>query len=130
MMLVVTTSLDSPKLSPEAFARTPRLLYRHGTRYGRLEEQPDPDKRIHGLIVVNEPDIWIINLMGSTGQHVVDPGPSIEFHVPILSGAGNVHWTGFEFGSEVAYMKAVGAVPSQLADGGSLYSHSFEGLEV
>lgn len=127
-MLVATTSMSSPTVQRDSFAAKPKVLYKAGTKYGRIEEQIDAENHIHGLVVVNEPDIWMVNLFDSTGQHIVDPGPVIEFHAPILSGTISDHWKTFEFGSEVAFMRAHSVVPlHQASRSGDVYLHTFEG---
>lgn len=56
-----------------------------GEKYNRSEEAPDPVSGIHGLIIINEPDAWIINLMDKTGTHMVDDGPTYVVHDCIVS---------------------------------------------
>jgi hypothetical protein len=96
----------TPGLDPGSFEAQPKTLYRLGSRYGRMEEMPDPKQGIHGLIVVDEPDIWMINLGTKTGQHIVDKGEPYHFHASILGGPDSPGFVrDFEFGCELAYMK-------------------------
>ena len=98
-----------------------RTLYRSGERLGRLETQ-------NQLFVVNEPDIWVVNKSDTSGQHMVDPGPVLEFRAPILDNIESEYWNNFEFGCEVPFMKAVGSTPVPTEDGGTMYEHTAEGV--
>ena len=102
-----------------------------GTQYARIEEQPDPENNLHGLIVVNGADIWMVNLFDSSGQHIVDPGPTIAFHAPILGESGGRYWASLEFGSEVQFMTSVSAesLPDQPA-GLHAHRHARDGMSV
>ena len=72
-------------IEPSSFASLPKTVFRLGSKYARIEEAPDTANKIHGLIVVNEPDSWIINLADGTGRHVVDQGPTTNVHIPLFS---------------------------------------------
>jgi hypothetical protein len=109
-MLRVVYRDVTPGVPRDSFAAKPKTLYRVGTRYGRVEEAPDPDQGIHGLVIVNEPDVWMVNLIDKSAKHIVDRGDTTDFHAPIL-------WTDdmpadlkrFEFGCELQFMKEIGA---------------------
>lgn len=102
----------TPGLDPNAFAAKPKVLYRLGTRFGRLEESADPALGIHGLMITSEPDLWMINLATKTGKHMLDPGEPYHFHAPILAGPNDPEFLkSFEFGCELAYMKAKSVAP-------------------
>src|SRR5207249_2734116 len=77
----------TPGIDRASFAAKPRTLYRWGSKYGRTEEALDSRLKIHGLIVVNEPDLFMVNLATRTGQHIVDTGGPYHFHAPIVGGA-------------------------------------------
>jgi hypothetical protein len=68
----------------DSFAAKPKTLYRAGNKYARTEEELDAENNIHALIIVSEPDTWMINLADKTGRHIVDPGPTFNFHAPIV----------------------------------------------
>ena len=70
--------LHSPDAPTGSFAAKPRVFYRAGNRYCRVEETPDPDQGIHGLMIINEPDWWMVNLFSKTARHGVDPGPTFQ----------------------------------------------------
>jgi len=100
-------------------------------RYGRLEEEPNPESGIHLLIVVNEPDIWMVNRMDGAVQHHVDPGPTYSFHLPIIDESPSELWAQLEFGCEVDFMKRADAEVVRLgADGRTLLEHEADGIRV
>ena len=73
-----------PDIKEESFEATSRKVWRIGFKYLRIQEAPDPDQNIHGLIISNAPDTYIINLFVKSGKHVVDRGESIDVHVPVF----------------------------------------------
>lgn len=115
-MVVRLESLDVPENS---FAAQPKTIYRAGNRYCRVEEAPDPEHRIHGLIIINEPDIWLVNLFDKTAQHQVDPGPTFNCRLPIFASSRDFKppsplkssTTDLEFGKELAYFSKNGGAP-------------------
>ncbi len=81
----IVTRLDFPKVDPGTFAAKPQGLYRLGSGKIRSEEAPDREQNIQGLSVINEPDIWMANLLDGTGRHIIDPGPELKAHAPIFA---------------------------------------------
>ena len=61
-------------------------MYRAGAGYCRTEELPDPERGIHGLTIINELDVRIVNLFGKTARYYVDSGPTFNCHLPIFRG--------------------------------------------
>ncbi len=124
-MVKATIRNATPDLDPDSFAAQPRTYYRFGTRYGRVEDQPDKEHGVHGLMVASEPDLWMINLLNKKGKHRIDKQPPQHFHIPLLAlpgnpaslpeGAPSEFLTGFELGCELEYVKAHsgGAPPRQ-----------------
>jgi hypothetical protein len=111
-MIKIVTRAMSPTLDPNSFAAKPKTLYRAGTKYARIEEAPDPENGIHGLIVINEPDSWLVNLAHKTGQHIVDPGPTFIVHSPVFWSAKregeddpDKYFKDFEFGRELEFFR-------------------------
>ncbi|MGZ6050349.1 MAG: hypothetical protein ACXWKN_18310, partial [Phenylobacterium sp.] len=89
-----------------AFAAAPLVLYRQGSLMARSEEAPDPARRLHLLMVTHAPDTWFVNLADRTGKHIVDPGPSIDVHVPLFGGAGvGPELMALEFGCEAEFAR-------------------------
>jgi len=104
------TSPDVPRTS---FAAKPRTLYRIGETYGRVEEEPDPDRNIRGLLIVSEPKVWIINLRDKTGRFMIDPGPSHVFRAPVISPEGpgeEQSLSDLEYGREYEFLRTNHAI--------------------
>jgi hypothetical protein len=115
-MTKITVQLDGPEVPQDSFARKPKTMYRAGGTYCRAEEAADPEHNIQGLLIVNEPDAWMVNLATKTAQHTVDPGPTFHCHLPIFSGPvpntpDDVDYAklGLEFGHELEYFQKMGA---------------------
>lgn len=85
-MTKVSVQVQSPDVPADSFAAKPKVMYRAGSTYCRVEEQPDPAHGIHGLMIIHEPDVWLINLADKTARHVVDPGPTFICRMQILAG--------------------------------------------
>src|SRR5258708_1019428 len=83
-MMKLSIRLIEPVPETGSFAAQPRTLWRAGTKYARIAEAPDLEKRVHELIILNEPDAWMINLADKSGKHVVDSGSSLDVHLPIF----------------------------------------------
>ena len=127
--LRIVTRTDDPQLPAEHFARQPKTLYRLGEKYGRMEEKPNPETGLHLLVVVNEPDLWMVNLADKTGQHVVDAGPTFVFHAPVLGDIKSEYWNNFEYGCEVPFMRAAKPVRRTVNEAGNtVYEHTAEGI--
>ena len=69
----------------ESFAAKPKMFWRASNQYCRVDEEPDPANGIHGRLVVNEPDAWLINLADQTAKHVLDTGPTFNCKLPIFA---------------------------------------------
>jgi hypothetical protein len=117
-MAKLVVQLQSPDVPADSFAAKSKVMYRAGSQYCRTEEQPDPSQGIHGLMIINEPDAWMINLFTKTGKHMVDPGPTFNCRMPIFADiAANLpeeerkQILGLEFGWENVFFKAGGAAP-------------------
>ena len=85
-MTKITVQLDGTEVPQDSFARKPKTIYRAGNTYCRIEEPPDAEHNIHGLLIVNEPNAWMVNLANKTAQQTLDPGPTFNCHLPIFSG--------------------------------------------
>jgi hypothetical protein len=115
-MMKIVTRDTSPDTPSDSFGAKPKTLYRIGETYGRSEEMPDPDQRIHGLMVISEPKVWIINLWDRTGRFVIDPGPTYIFRASIIPPEGTnqkppLH--DFELGREYEFLRGHKAAVSQ-----------------
>ncbi|MDD2709012.1 MAG: hypothetical protein PHV34_13585 [Verrucomicrobiae bacterium] len=120
-MVKVVYRVVYPDSPAGAFRAQPRTLYRYGDRCGRTEEMPDVLLKVHGLIIVNEPNIWMINLANKTGRHVIDPGPTYRFYSPIIPPDAKdkpMRFPDFEVGREIQFMKGRGVEPlERMVDG-------------
>jgi hypothetical protein len=120
-MTKLSVRLQSPEVPEHSFAAQPKLMYRSGNAYCRTEEVSDPENGIHGLIVVSEPDVWMVNLLTKTARHFVDPGPTFNCHLAIFAGDRTTSATAdtkspllkLEFGLELSYFKENGAAPKE-----------------
>lgn len=113
----ITVQLDGSEVPQNSFARKPKNIYRAGSTYCRVEEAPDPEHNIRSLLIVNEPNVWMVNLATKTAQHTVDPGPTFHCHLPIFSGPvpntpDKVDYAKLEleFGYELEYFRKMSAV--------------------
>jgi hypothetical protein len=116
-MTKLVVRLQRPDIPEPSFAAQPKTMYRAGSRYCRIEELPDPEHGIHGLVVINEPDFWMVNRLDRTAQHGVDPGPTFNCSLPMFvddkdakSAADTSNpLKGLEFGRELAFFHEKGA---------------------
>ncbi len=109
VMTKVEVVLEGPDIPAGSFATKPKVMYRAGSRYCRIEEAPDPDNGIHGLAIISEPDAWMVNLLNKTAKHMVDPGPTFSCRLPIFPDTDK----NLEFGLELEYFKSRGATPQK-----------------
>jgi hypothetical protein len=112
-MTKIETVLQGPDIPAGSFATKPKVMYRAGTRYCRVEEAEDAEHGIHGLLIVNEPDAWIVNLSNQTARHIVDPGPTFNCHLPIFADDPEKDASDLEFGFEMEFFKSKGATPRE-----------------
>ena len=121
IMIRILARLQARDLPEESFASQPKVIYRAGTGYGCTEELPDRKLDIQGLMIISEPDVWMINLMTKSGRHFVDQGPTFDCRMPIFIDADTVKSAddpknplyGLEFGQELQYFKRKGAVSQE-----------------
>ncbi len=83
-MTKLVVHLQSPDVPEDSFGAKPKTMYRAGTGYCRIEELPDEEHGIHGLMIINEPDTWMVNLLAKTAQHYIDSGPTFNSRMPIF----------------------------------------------
>jgi hypothetical protein len=116
-MTTLTVKLERPDIPKENFAAQAKRMYRAASRYCRIEENPDPEHGIHGLMVINEPDTWLVNRLDKTARHVVDQGPTYNCRMPMF--ANDVKSAEdlktplmqLEFGRELDYFRPKSAAP-------------------
>lgn len=115
-MLRMEVRLANRDVQPGSFASKPKVYFRATNRYCRTEEAPDPENKIHGLLIVNEPDAWMINLESKTGRHIVDSGPTFNCRLPIFAPLGKNDapdslTNDLQFGRELEFFQKLGASP-------------------
>jgi len=86
-MTKVSTRVIEPAPAQGSFVAEPRTIWRAGTKYARIAESPDPENHIHGLVIINEPDVWMVNLFDKSAKHITDPGPVLDVHLPVFEPA-------------------------------------------
>jgi hypothetical protein len=122
----VVTTETTPGLDPQSFDAQPKSLYREGARHSRLEEQQDDKNRVHGLAVIDEPNIWMANLYDRTGRHIIDPNPALTTRASVFADDRiSPKILDLEFGCEAAYVaaKAPRVDRSETIDGVTLDIH-------
>jgi hypothetical protein len=109
-MTKIVSRIISNSVPEGSFASKPKTLYRAANKYSRTEEELDAENNIHALVIVNEPDMWMINLADKTARHIVDPGPTFNFHaaivwIPSRNGQPeeNRDFKDLEYGNEVEF---------------------------
>ena len=83
-MTKLMVKLESPKIPKDSFGAQAKRMYRAGAKFCRTEENPDLENGIHGLMIINEPDVWMINRLDKTARHLVDGGPTYNCRMPIF----------------------------------------------
>jgi len=106
--------MQNPLWEPGSFITLPKKLWRSGSRYARGEERPDVTNGVHGLLITNEPDMWMINLFDNSGKHAVDPGPTYNTICPVFGELKQDGLGALEFGREEAFFAYYGT--RRLAD--------------
>jgi len=116
-MLKAVTSIDAPNLPANHFYRVPKTLYRLGERQGRVEEALNPETRVHLVIVVNEPDLWMVNLAERRGRYIRDPGPTFYFRARLFADAAvnSMFIRSLEIGCELSWLREAGIKPQRVA---------------
>ncbi|HZT13675.1 MAG TPA: hypothetical protein VFA29_12760, partial [Candidatus Baltobacteraceae bacterium] len=74
----------TPGVVAGTYGAQPKTFYRVGEDKLRVEEGLDRQNGIHELIVVAEPNVWMINLFTNSGRHMVDPGPTFKTVAPVI----------------------------------------------
>jgi hypothetical protein len=84
-MTHVIAQMSGADIPADSFQAKPKVYWRAANRYCRVDEEPDPKEGIHGRIVINEPDTWLINLEDNTAKHLVDHGPTFNCKLPVFA---------------------------------------------
>ena len=118
-MLYVEYRLAGKHISGDSFDAQTKKVWRIGNNYLRFEDAPNSQTKVHGLIIVAEPDIWIIDRNTNQARHTVDPGPNYKIHFPLFASEASEKLRELEFGHELEYFHENDAkvLPAQDVDG-------------
>jgi hypothetical protein len=118
-MLYVEFQLAGKQIAADSFDAQTKKVWRIGNTHLRFEDAPNPQTKIYGLIIVAEPDIWIIDRNTNQAQHTVDPGPNYKIHFPLFASETSEKLRALEFGHELEYFRENNAkeLPAQDVDG-------------
>ncbi|MBI1196644.1 MAG: hypothetical protein GC203_02135 [Phenylobacterium sp.] len=125
---IVTRNI-SPGLAASDRAAQPRELWRRDAFFLRSQESADPTTGAQPLVIISEPDIWVINLANREGRHAVDAGPELEVRAPILPPRGlPPSMRALEYGCEPEYVATFAPREERVVPWGgtraALHSHS------
>jgi hypothetical protein len=107
--VVVMSGTDIPA---DSFFAKPKTFWRASNGYCRVDEEPDPANGLHGNLIINEPDVWMVNLADNTAKHVVDPGPTFNCRLPIFAMSEEMAKSKIaelEIGRELEFFRVKGA---------------------
>jgi hypothetical protein len=107
-MTRLKVALEGPQVAAGSFAAKPKTMFPAGSRYRRIEEQADTENKIHGLMIIHEPDFWMVNLWDKTARYGVDPGASFHCKMPIFAGDSK-EVSALEFGREMDFFRSKAA---------------------
>lgn len=102
-MLYVEYRLEGKQIAEDSFDAQTKKVWRIGNGYLRFEDAPNPQTKIYGLIIVAEPDIWIVDRNSNQARHTVDPGPNYKIHFPLFASETAEKLREIEFGRELEY---------------------------
>ena len=104
-MLYVKFRLIAKEIKQGSFAGKPKKVWLIGHRYLRLEEEPNPFTKIHGLIITRTPHTWLINRHTNRAKHILDPDPKGKVYVPLVHDSKWQYFKTFTMGREVAFFR-------------------------
>jgi hypothetical protein len=111
-MVHVIAQYSGDDIAPGSFFAKPKTYFRAANSFCRSEEEPDPEQNLHLVIVINEPDTWLIDLANNRAKHMVDPGPTYNCRLPVFA-FSQAMATGkigeLEFGRELDFFRTHGA---------------------
>lgn len=84
-MTHVIIQMSGTDIPEDSFFTKPKTFWRASNGYCRSAEEPDPANGIHGRLIINEPDAWLVNLADGTAKHIVDHGPTFNCRLPIFA---------------------------------------------
>lgn len=105
-MTFVEYVLVAFEISPESFEAKPKRVWRVDDSRLRFEEQLNVEKAEQKLVIVAQPDIWLINVAAKKGVHTIDPGPTYKVNFPVLTATGVPELSQLEMGRENEFFAA------------------------
>ncbi len=106
-MKVIEVRKVDPKPDPMSVESEPVSYWYAGSGHGRVELPRDDKNGTYELIIMNDPNVWMIDLISKSGRHIVDHNPPLVVHfqifgpnVPFEKGKPNL-----EFANEIDYFK-------------------------
>jgi len=120
-MVPLTARAEDPKMvfmeykvvafgiAPDSFQAQPKKLWRVADTHLRLEEVKHPETGEQRLVIVAQPDVWVIDRIKGRGRHDVDPGPTYKVKFPVFTASGSDEIEALEMGREVEYFREHGA---------------------
>jgi hypothetical protein len=94
----------TPGLAPTDPTAQPREIWRQGAAFLRSVEAASGGER---MIIVSEPNIWLVDTAKGQARHAVDPGPTLAVHAPVLPVEGTPGpLLRLEFGCEAQFVAA------------------------
>lgn len=110
----------TPGLMAADRAAAPRVMYRLGDRFMRTEEEPDTLSGDQSIVIVAEPDLYVVNPARRQARHGRDPGPDLVVKAPILPVAFDLPeaFKGLEFGCEPEWVARNAPQPQKMVNWG------------
>src|SRR5262245_21903422 len=109
-MVYIEYRFIAVNIKPNSFEASVRKLWRYTDSYARLEEAPNPQTGIHGLLIANAPNSYLINRYTKVARHVVDRGPTYNVIIPVFPSEREGKLKQLQMGRELAFFRASGAV--------------------
>lgn len=113
-MIKMVVRLMGPQVKPGSPAALPRVIYRAGPHYARIEDPPDARQQMQKLTIIAEPDAYSVNLIDKKGTHAIDQGGPNDLHVPVVLPFDPKHMLTnldrLEFGDEFDFFQDAHAV--------------------
>jgi hypothetical protein len=113
-LISMTVRNVTPGLQAADPRAQPKKLWRKGGRFLRSLEQPvisqalqDPKTPMarQALVIISEPDVWMIDTASKEGRHTLDKGPVLEVRAPILlPGSAPPEFMSLEYGCEAEFV--------------------------
>jgi hypothetical protein len=112
-MTKMDVRVTGPGIRQGTYAALPKLIYRAGASYARLENAPNAKAKMEKVTIIAEPDAYSVDLIDHTGTHAIDQGGPNDLHLPMVLPFDPMHRLGaldrLEFGAELDFFEKAGA---------------------